>query len=276
MNTAMQLPALSLVDWCETRDTIHNYARVLGKIRATLTSPQKHWWHVTLHVGIRGLTTTPMSTSGKTCEVTLDFVHHQLVIATSVGESVSIPLQGQCTDSLCRAALAAMASMGIECNLDGTSFPKESVPTYDKAMIEHYWRAISWIDMIFKEFKGGLRGETSPVHLFAHHFDLTLNWFSGRLVPGADVTDEEASDENMGFGFVTGDASVPEAYFYATAYPTPPDFTGIPLPAGAYWHTAGWSGIALDYSDLIDSENARATLFTFLRSVQKAGARLME
>lgn len=72
-----------------------------------------------------------------------------------------------------------------------------------------------------------------------------MNWFSGRLVPGVDPMNEESADELMNFGFITGDGSNPDAYFFATAYPVPNHWAELPLPDGAYWHTMGWIGAVL-------------------------------
>jgi len=33
--------------------------------------------------------------------------------------------------------------------------------------------------------------------------DVSMNWFSGRLVPDIDPADEESADEQLNFGFVT-------------------------------------------------------------------------
>ena len=65
-----------------------------------------------------------------------------------------------------------------------------------------------------------------------------------------DLQDEEASDENMNFGFIPGDEGIPEPYFYATASPPPAGITEAPLPAGAHWHTEGWTGAVLPYAAL--------------------------
>jgi hypothetical protein len=131
------------------------------------------------------------------------------------------------------------------------------------------------VDAVLKTFKGGLREETSPVHVFPHHLDLAMNWFSGRLVPGADPSDEERADEQMNFGFVTGDGSISEAYVYATAYPAPGGWADLTLPAGAYWHKEGWTGAILPYAALCDAEDASALLLTFLCEVQRHGAKAM-
>ena len=134
---------------------------------------------------------------------------------------------------------------------------------------------IDWVDAAFKTFKSGLREETSPVQIFPHHMDLSLSWFSGRQVPGVDPADEESADEQMNFGFVTGDASIPDAYFYVTAYPAPDSWMDLALPQGAYWHTKGWTAAVLPYAAVVASERPFDLLSGYLQSLQAHGAKLM-
>ncbi len=47
-------PPLSLADWQSTRDAVQAYARILGKVRQSLTPPQAHWWHTNLSVAPDG------------------------------------------------------------------------------------------------------------------------------------------------------------------------------------------------------------------------------
>jgi hypothetical protein len=65
---------------------------------------------------------------------------------------------------------------------------------YDIEAIGRFRQAINWVDAAFKTFKGGLREESGPVQIFPHHMDVSMNWFSGRLVPGIDPADEESAD----------------------------------------------------------------------------------
>ena len=44
------LPALNINDWRDSRDSIHQYARIMGKIRSTFMPRTRHWWHITLYV----------------------------------------------------------------------------------------------------------------------------------------------------------------------------------------------------------------------------------
>jgi len=141
--------------------------------------------------------------------------------------------------------------------------------------VEDYWQTLSQIDLLLKQFRGELREECSPVQIWPHHFDLSLVWFSGRLVPDVDPADAENADEQMAFGFSTGDEGIPEAYFYITAYPWPQGLTDVKLPDGASWQTEGWKGAVLTYEQLLEKEAPKDALLHFWRTVQAAGAALM-
>jgi hypothetical protein len=51
------LPSLPLEGWAATRDTLHMWAQVVGKIKLAYAPPKNHWWHLTLHLDLRGITT---------------------------------------------------------------------------------------------------------------------------------------------------------------------------------------------------------------------------
>jgi len=271
-----QLPELRLAQWQPTRDTLHQFAKIIGRLRSVHMPKSKHWWHITLSVSARGLTTTPFPVSGQQLDLTLDLTNHRLVMESGEGWNFSLPLAGQSAAGLSRQIGAALASQGIELPKDTLQmFDGEETLTYDREAVDRYRRAIGWIDMVFKTFKGGLREETSPVQLFPHHLDLAVNWFSGRHVPGINPADEENADEQMNFGFVTGDGSVSDAYFYATAYPAPDNWADLELTGGAYWHTEGWTGALLPYSALVTSDRPQQLLLDYLQALQAHGKRLM-
>ena len=52
-------PALPLNEWQDTYRTLYMWT-IVGKIRMTLSPPINHWWHVTLYLNSRGLTTGPV------------------------------------------------------------------------------------------------------------------------------------------------------------------------------------------------------------------------
>ena len=49
-------PALRVDDWTATRETLHRWMQVVGKIRLAQAPMVNHWWQVTLYVTPRGLT----------------------------------------------------------------------------------------------------------------------------------------------------------------------------------------------------------------------------
>ena len=273
---ANPLPALELTGWKTTRDTLHLFSRILGKIRSRYSETSKHWWHITLSVSARGLTTTPFPIAGQQLELTLDLAAHRFVTDSSEGWSTALPLQEQTAAAFCRRLEATLAAEGIDLPpnlLD--AFHSEEPLAYDAEAVIRFRRVITWVDAAFKRFKNGLREETSPVQLFPHHMDLAVNWFSGRQVQGTDPADAENADEQMNFGFVTGDDAIPDACFYAIAYPAPDGWTNLTLPGGAHWPTEGWTGAVLPYETLVRPDRPLAALLGFLGSVQAHGAKSM-
>ena len=269
-------PGLRLEDWRSTRDSLHDFSRVLGSLRRDLTPYRQHWWHITLHVGVRGLTTTPIPAGTRSLELVLNPMKRQVELNTSIGEHVLIQLQGLSQRALADRLNDELRMLAIDAPSLLAAKWNDGVHDYDSVAASRYWQALAQVDGLFREFKGNIKDRTGPGQLFPHHFDLSMNWFSGRFVPGVDSDDEESTDEQLNFGFVTGDAVVDDAYFYVTAYPSPDGITEIDLPDGAYWHTDGFTGALLSYDTLAESENAGTRLLEFFRTVKVAGSKLMD
>ncbi|MBW7883978.1 MAG: hypothetical protein H3C34_15315 [Caldilineaceae bacterium] len=268
-------PPLPLDAWRATRDAIHAYARVIGQIRRALTPPQKHWWHVSLRVAATGLTTTPVPAGEQLFEALMDFTDHHVHVRTSRGQHVAWPMAGQALAEFCDQAQRNLSQLGVDAPYDETLCAGEEQYAYDRTAVTRFWQAFTQVDAVLKKFRHGFRGESSPVQLWPHHLDLAVVWFSGRLVPGQEDGDPEHADEQMNFGFSTGDEGLAEPYFYAMAYPTPDGFVGQPLPDGARWFTEGFTGAVLPYSVLVETEDPRQKLLAFLRAAHEAGASLM-
>src|SRR5438105_3089444 len=85
-------PALPLDAWRDTYATLHMWTQIVGKVRMALSPPINHWWHVTLYVTTRGLTTSPFPYGARTFEVSFDFIDHTLLIQTNEGASKALGL----------------------------------------------------------------------------------------------------------------------------------------------------------------------------------------
>ncbi len=273
--SASPYPSLTLKEWRGTRDAIHAYSRVLGKIRQALAPPRKHWFHITLHAGVTGLRTRPMVKDGVAYELCLDLANHRLTAASSTGATAERAVEGQSVARFRDEALGMLAELGCNVELDPSLFEEDAPLVYNASDAQRFWQALTRINGVFVQFRGSLREETGPVQLWPHHFDFAMLWFSGRLVPGVDPADEESADEQMNFGFSTGDESVSEPYFYITAYPVPSGLLDSPLPGGATWHSEGFVGALLPYAAVVDAQDGDGLLLEFLSTAQAAGAEAM-
>jgi hypothetical protein len=286
-----RLPALPLEDWEATKDTLHLWVQIVGKVRLTSTAPRNHWWNVPLYVDVRGLTTRRMhARNGEAFQIDFDFVDHRLVVRTNTGAVESFALH----DGLSVAAFdeslhAALRRLGIDVTIRETPF---GVPTttpfpaddehaaYDADAVERFWRVLEWTDSVLEEFAGWFCGKTSPVHLFWHSLDLALTRFGGRRappLPGSDPVNREAySHEVVSFGFWAGDRSVREPRYYSYTAPEPPGLRAQPLsPGDARWADSGGGSMALlPYEAVRTSGDPRTALLAFLESAYEAGATL--
>jgi hypothetical protein len=270
---------LNLDEWKATRDTLHKYCKMVGTIREKISSPQPHWWHISLRITEDGITTLPLPKSfeekDKTFEVKLDLVNRKLIIIPSYSETMQIALTGQSLSALCDETCSLLSDIGISPPIERPSFIDGKPGKFEGQYLRNYWAALKNINNVFQEFKSKLKGKTSPVQLWPHHFDLAFSWFSGRLIPGKDQSNPEESQEQMTFGFSTGDETIREAYFYATAYPTPEGLLYSSLPTDAFWNKDRFVGAVMKYHSLNEVKFASKKLSGFLSAVHSAGSRLM-
>jgi hypothetical protein len=76
-------PGLRVDDWASTRDTLHMWMQIVGKIRLAHAPLLNHWWQVTLYVTPRGLTTSAIPYRSGVFDIEFDIVDHQLGIRVS-------------------------------------------------------------------------------------------------------------------------------------------------------------------------------------------------
>src|SRR3712207_7050556 len=59
-STGYVFPPLPLDEWEDTKETLHRYIQIVGKVRLESSPYRNHWWQVPLYVSTRGLTTGPI------------------------------------------------------------------------------------------------------------------------------------------------------------------------------------------------------------------------
>src|SRR5436305_8098274 len=101
-------PPLPYADWQDSCATLHMWTQIVGKIRLALCTPVNHWWHVPLYLTARGLTTSPMPHGPRDLQIDFDLTSHELVISTSDGQRVVMPLEGQSVAGFYRALMETL------------------------------------------------------------------------------------------------------------------------------------------------------------------------
>jgi hypothetical protein len=280
-------PALPLAAWADTCATLHMWTQIVGKIRLALAPPVNHWWHITLHVTPRGLTTRAMPYAGGSFEIMFDFVEHQLRIETSGGQSRSLALAPQPVADFYARVVSLLRELGIDVLIWPMPVEVQSPVrfdqdrehrSYDAASVGRWWRVLSQVDATLKEFRGEFLGKCSPVHFFWGSFDLAVTRFSGRRAPareGADaITREAYSHEVISVGFWPGTAGMSDAAFYAYAAPEPPGFKTARVGPPPAFYSTDLNEFLLKYDDMRTAQSPSAALLEFARSTYDAGASL--
>jgi hypothetical protein len=284
-----QFPEIPLAAWRPTKDTLHLYCQIVGKIRLAMHPRLNHWWHVPLYVTPRGLSTHAIPHRGGNFEIEFDLVKHLLRMRTNEGGEEDFSLyDGLTVADFYSSVFANLAKLGIEPKIRPVPYEAPSTlpfpentenSSYDKEYVERFHRTLVAVDDIMEEFRGRFVGKSTPVHMFWHSFDLALTRFSGRRAPvreGAGMVEREAySHEVISFGFWFGDDNIPAPAFYSYTAPEPEDLADEPLsPWAARWQEANGSHMALlMYEDARSAEDTRATVLEFLESAYQAGAK---
>lgn len=285
----VQFPALPLEEWEDTKDTLHLFLQVVGKVRLALHPKMNHWWHVPFYVSVRGLTTRTIPYEDMTFEMEFNFRDsgHVLKIETSEGDSKTVTLKGLSVAGFYEKVFSSLNELGIVAGIKPVPYdiPGVTEPfssdyqhmSYDEEYVNRFWRILVQVDSIFKVFRGWFTGKGSPVHFFWHHADLAFTLFSGRPAPvreGANPVEREASShEIISFGFWAGDQNIREPAFYAYMHPQPAGLMYEPLsPEEAFWSPEAGEAF-LTYEDVRNADSPEKAVLDFLESVYQAGAK---
>jgi hypothetical protein len=285
-----QWPSLKYDEWSDTARTLRMWTQVIGKIRMTKTPPVNHWWHVTLYVTSRGLTTSPIPNGAGTFEIELDFIDHRLRIATTEGDDHEFALQPMTVAAFYERVMEALAELGVdvvintmpsECE-DPVAFERDTNNrSYDAAATARFWRAMVDTGRVFSSFRSDFLGKVSPIHYFWGGMDLAMTRFSGRPAPPhaavpllpLSVVREAYSHEVCSAGFWPGGSGF-DTTFYAYAYPEPEGLAAARVqPAEAFYHS-DLREFLLPYEAVRKSASPEAALMAFLQSTYDAAANL--
>ena len=259
-------PFPKLVDWQETRYTLHAYCKVLGAIRAAFTPEQPRYKHVSLRLYTAGLTTTPIphpADPKRSFSLSLDLRNHYVLLSTSEGEVQQTRISdGLSATQLGENLLEKLAEHGIEGKVNKENFADNEPRDYALDAAERYFTALSHSGRVMERFRSELPGERDPVQLWPRHFDLSFIVLGKKTVK----TVEGVFPSQITFGFAPDDPGQPSAYYYANPFPFEETLTRRELPHGGAWHTAVWQGALLPYAHVAQTDDAEEKILGFFRA----------
>lgn len=283
-------PELPYAAWRDTCSTLHLWTQVVGKIRLAQTPWLNHSWHVPLYVTATGLTTSSILHGTRAFELHFDFNEHVLDIEVSDGTGRRMALHPMSVADFYRTLMTALADLDLPvtindrpCEIAGAiPFSQDQQHNaYDAQYAQRFWRVLLQVDRLFKQFRTGFVGKSSPVHFFWGSFDLAVTRFSGRRAPAfagkvpglaTEVMREAYSHEVSSAGFWPGGGGIDYAAFYSYAYPTPGDFKNVKVRPQSACFSDALGEFLLPYDAVRTAADPDATLLEFLQSTYDAAA----
>jgi len=281
-------PSLRVDDWTPTRDTLHMWTQIVGKVRLAHMPLINHWWQVTLYVSPRGLTTGAIPYGTAVFDMEFDFVANVLAIRLSDGSERSVPLASRPVAEFYCETLSALDSLGIASQI--VAHPNEVDPSipfaedfehaeFDADAAHMFWQQLVQAHRVILDFRASFTGKVSPVHFFWGALDLACTRFSGRAAPshagGAPncpdwVMVEGYSRELSSCGFWPGGGE--EGAFYSYAYPEPQGFAEYRVEPDAAYYSNEYKQFLLPYEAVRTAGNPDQTLSRFLHGTYAAAA----
>lgn len=291
-STTHDWPDLPFKEWSDTCATLHMWTQIVGKIRLSQTPWINHSWHVPLYLTARGLTTSPIPYGGRSFQIDFDFIDHCLLIQTNDGLTRKMALEPRTVADFYAELFRTLTELGLDLTINTT--PNEVVSaipfeqdrehaSYDPEYANRFWRALSQMDRVFKEFRAGFIGKCSPVHFFWGSFDIAVTRFSGRVAPPHPggvpnfpdwVAREAYSHEVSSAGFWPGGGGVDYPAFYSYAYPAPDGFRDADVGPGGAFFSDELSEFVLPYQEVRQASSPDDALLEFLQSTYEAAADL--
>ncbi|MGW4715716.1 DUF5996 family protein [Nocardia sp. NPDC004260] len=281
-------PALRVDDWTPTRETLHMWTQIVGKIRLSYAPLVNHWWQVTFYVSPRGLTTSAIPHPAGCFDMEFDFLDHRLHIRSSDGRDRQVALEPKPVAAFYAETVAALEELGIPARIEAKPNEVElAIPfaddyehrSYDAAAATLFWRQLLVADRVMHEFRARFIGKVSPVHFFWGAMDLACTRFSGRAAPrhpggapncGDWVMVEGYSHELSSCGFWPGGGS--EGAFYAYAYPEPAGFAEHPVDPREAFYSRENGQFLLPYEAVRTAPAPERALLEFLETTYEAAA----
>jgi hypothetical protein len=254
----------------------------MGPIQNAVLAPQANYLHIPFFVHPLGLDSQVLPGG---VEIHMDFCAGNVFILRGPDRYSTLAFADHTQYSLFEAMLADLRHDVLAeffAGADDTGLPEtmmkrlhedknrveflkiEDVAHHEPLTVNHeisrnYVDLLNMVSTAYARFRARLKGHLTPIVVWPEHFDLSPLWFAE-----GDFDDSKAQ---MNFGFAPFSDGLPYPYLYVTGYPYKDELQVPALPEGANWHSQGWMGIVVPYSELAKQENLEAYIEKTMRTV---------
>lgn len=283
-------PALRLEEWTATRDTLHMWMQIVGKIRLAQAPMVNHWWQIALYLPPRGLTPTLIPHGSRAFEIAFDFCDHQLRIDLEGGERRTVALEPKSVARFYAETMDALEELGIEVTISTKPVEVERAIPFERTRSTRRTSPTTPTASGTSCFRQTGSSNSSAVASSARSARCTSSWgrmdlavtrFSGRPAPrypggvptvGNWVMVEAYSHEVSSAGFWPG--ADEEGLFYAYAYPIPEGFRDRPVAPAEAFYGDEFGEFLLPCEAVRTVPAPDAALLKFLQTTYEAAAEL--
>ncbi len=282
---AERWPPLPFSRWSDTRDTLHLWTQIVGKLKVELAPFQNQLWHTALQLTEGGLTTGPLPFKGGVLQVDFDFSSHNLILRASGGRKF-IPLYPRSVANFYDETMACLKALGVDIQInpmpqevaEPIPFTEDTIhASYDTDLVDRWWRIVTSTAQVMWKHRALYVGKASPVHFFWGALDLAMTRHNGEPTAppkGGYILRVAENEKNWAAGFWTGGGPVDDAVFYSYMAPKPDGFEASAIePAGAFW-SSELGEFLLPYEAVRTADDPDAALMAFLQSSYATSADL--
>lgn len=282
-------PELPYDLWKSTKDTLHLWMQIVGKVKLAYNPFLNQWWGVAFFPTALGMTTGRIYYKQIIFEVFFNFYSHILFVYTSTGREAMIPLHGMYVAEFYDKFIKTLHNLNIEIQI--TPFPTElpnAIPfaedtihnMYDDDAVARWWKIQLQTSHLLDIYRSDFRGKSSPLQFFWGSFDLNVTRFSGKLLSyktdwpnGYKFMRYAENEENFSCGFWPGDDRYPHPAFYAYIYPAQKDSEQIFTTTNYAFFEKNLSEWILPYEDVSKSTSPEKEILCFFSTTYEALAK---
>lgn len=288
-NNRIDWPELPYENFKSTAYLLHMATQVVGKFKL-MTPFEPHWANVPLWLTTTGLTSGPIPYKNITFAIDFDFINHQIICTTSVGNMSRFGIMSISVAKLANMIIQALKSIGVDVKIN--LMPQEvpnpipfdednEVRQYDAKLANAWWRILSSSHRVMQKYHARFTGITPPIGLMWGTFDLRDARYINKSVPttgiNAGFLRRNAMDvAQVEAGWWSGDDRYERPAYYSFIYPQAEGLEKANIqPKTAKWNST-LGEFLLDYDDVRKAKNPEGDLLAFLESSYAVEAKLAD